>query len=157
MTRKRYFFSLDNYVLYDQTFSSRQAENSLHELIIADLNPPIAVRIEFLECLAELLDNDTCTYEAVEGNTGDSGTGNMRGCGVFLLDEVNHLRGEIETELLESLLKFLAVDGTRSITIKVPEDILPILNVLPEAGKLVEGDCSTAIGVKDCHKQLDSI
>ena len=43
----------------------------MHKLIIIDLDPPIAVRVELGKRLAELLDDDTRAYEAVERNARD--------------------------------------------------------------------------------------
>lgn len=46
--------------------SSRQAQHSMHELLVVDLQPPVAVRVELLERLRDLLDDDARAHEAVE-------------------------------------------------------------------------------------------
>jgi hypothetical protein len=45
---------------------SRKTENSLHELIIVDLNPSITISIQPSKGLAKLLDNDTGTNKSVK-------------------------------------------------------------------------------------------
>jgi hypothetical protein len=46
----------------------------VHELVVVDLDPAIAVRVELLERLAELLDGDACANEAVERDAGRAAT-----------------------------------------------------------------------------------
>ena len=38
----------------------------MHELLVVDLHPSVAVRVELLERLRDLLDDDTRAHEAVE-------------------------------------------------------------------------------------------
>ena len=42
-------------------------------------------------------------------------------------------------ELRERLVQLGAVDRARAVTVKVAENILPVLDVLPQAGELGEG------------------
>ena len=37
------------------------------------------------------------------------------------------------------------------------EDALPVFDVLPQAGELVEADRPAAVGVEDVHEQLDGV
>ena len=78
-------------------------------------------------------------------------------------------------ELAKSLAELVTLDGTRAIPVKVPEDILPVLDVLPETSIFVEANRSAAVGIlnpistaarrtnkdtkayKDSHQQLDSV
>ena len=48
------------------TTRSREAEHGVHELIVVDLHPAVAVRVELLERLGDLLDHDARAHEAVE-------------------------------------------------------------------------------------------
>ena len=59
-----------------------------------------------------------------------------KGITVFLLHEIEELRGQIISELLEGGLEFRPVDRTGSIFIKVLEDTLPVLDVFPEPREL---------------------
>ena len=45
---------------------SRQAQHGVHELLVVDLHPSVAVRVELLERLRDLLDDDARAHEAVE-------------------------------------------------------------------------------------------
>ena len=47
---------------------SRQTEDGVHELVVVDLHPAVAVRVELLERLGDLLDDDARAHEAVEGD-----------------------------------------------------------------------------------------
>ena len=42
-------------------------------------------------------------------------------------------------ELRERLVQLGAVDRARAVTVKVAEDVLPILDVLPQASELGDG------------------
>ena len=55
---------------------------------------------------------------------------------VFLLDELEELRGQVISELSEGGLKLRAVDRTGVILVEVLEDTLPILDVFPESREL---------------------
>ena len=46
---------------------------------------------------------------------------------VFALQEVEQLRGEPVTELVQSILQLGSIDAAGSIAVKVAEDALPIL------------------------------
>lgn len=144
----------------------------MHELVVVDLDPTIPVGINLLERLGQLLDDDTSPDESIEGDSGlgpsrwsttvsrDTGRGGTsRGFKhiVFSLDELEELRGQIVSELLQSSLELCTVDRTRTVPVKVLEDILPVLDVLPESSKLIESDGPAAVGVKDGHQELDSI
>ena len=48
------------------TFPSRQAQDGVHELVVVDLHPAVAVGVEPLERLADLLDDHARAHEAVE-------------------------------------------------------------------------------------------
>ena len=41
----------------------------MHELLVVDLHPSVAVRVELLERLRNLLDDDACADKAVERDT----------------------------------------------------------------------------------------
>ena len=43
---------------------------------------------------------------------------------------------EVVPELTEGGVQLLTVDGARTVTIKVSEDVLPILDVFPESSEL---------------------
>lgn len=62
--------------------------------------------------------------------------GSTRRLTVFLLDEMEKVRGEIVSELGESCVQLLSVDGSRAIAVEMTEDVLPVLDVFPEAGEL---------------------
>jgi len=51
----------------------------------------------------------------------------------------------------------MAVDCAGVISVKMPEDVLPLSNVLPEPYKFVEANGSRSIGVKDVHKHLAGV
>ena len=50
---------------------------------------------------------------------------------VLLLEEVEERGREVEAELLEGLVQLGAVDGAGAVAVKVAEDVLPVLDVLP--------------------------
>ena len=55
----------------------------------------------------------------------------------------------------EGLAQLAAVDRTRAVAVKVPEDVLPVLDVLPEAGKLKQSvSCWSG---EDVHRILTSL
>lgn len=136
---------------------SRKTEDCSHELIIVDLDPPSPVDIEPPERLRELFDHDAGTHEAVERDAGGVATICFGSGGVFPLDEVQEVRGEVVAELRECLLELGTVDGARAVSIKVAECIFPVLDVPPEPLELVESDFSVPIDVKEAHEQLDGI
>ena len=47
--------------------------------------------------------------------------------------------GSDAPELRERLVQLGAVDRARAVAVKVAEDVLPILDVLPQAGELGKG------------------
>ena len=66
---------------------------------------------------------------------------------IFLLEEFEEAWGEVVPELSESFPQFATVDGTRAVSVKVLEDVLPVLDVLPETSELVEPDSSTSVNI----------
>lgn len=54
---------------------SGKGEHRLHEALIPNLDPPIAVRVEPPERLGELLDDDARAHEAVERDSCGGGMG----------------------------------------------------------------------------------
>ena len=48
----------------------RCTEDGVHELVVVDLHPSVAVGVELLERLRERLDDDARAHEAVEGDAG---------------------------------------------------------------------------------------
>jgi hypothetical protein len=73
---------------------SRQAQHDLHELIIVDLNPPIAVGVETFERLGDLLDDDTRPHEPVERDARERSPRVRHGRRVLALDELDEARRE---------------------------------------------------------------
>lgn len=82
---------------------------------------------------------------------------------------MQELRGEVVPELRQGLLQLALVDRPRAVAVEVPEDVLPVLDVLPEASELgvvlvegqqgrgysgayfVEADSPTPVGVLVCR------
>jgi hypothetical protein len=73
-------------------------------------------------------------------------------------------------------VKFCAIDRTGLVSIEVPEDVLPVLDILPESRELqvrckkpektrferigtdfVESDGSTAVGIKYRHQEPNGV
>ena len=52
----------------------RKAEDSVHELVVVDLDPSIAVGIELPKALAKLLNNNASADKSVKGDTRRRGT-----------------------------------------------------------------------------------
>ena len=50
-------------------------------------------------------------------------------------------------ELRERLVQLGAVDRARAVAVKVAEDVLPILDVFPQACELVEADCPAPVRI----------
>ena len=48
---------------------SRRTQDSVHELIVVDLNPTVTVGIQPLEGLGNSLDNNTCPNKSVKCDT----------------------------------------------------------------------------------------
>jgi len=123
------------------------------------LYPTIAVAVESGERLGYLLHNDARAHEAVERDARLNpwvGTGLWYRC-VFALQEIEQLRGKPVTKLVQSILELGTIDTAGSIAVEVVEDALPILYVLPQAGKLVETDLTAPISVEDVHEKFDSV
>ena len=78
------FLSFSRYpTQLDKYLDSGRAEHGLHELIVVDLDPAVAIGVEPLEGLGEGLDDDTGANEAVERDAGWSGTRHGRRGGLF--------------------------------------------------------------------------
>ena len=65
---------------------------------------------------------------------------------VLGLNETQELRREVVAKLAEGLMELLSIDRARVVPVEVTIYVLPILDVLPQPGKLVEPDRSAAIG-----------
>ena len=52
----------------------RCTEDGVHELLVVDLHPSVAIGVELLERLREGLDHDARTHEAVERDAGGRGS-----------------------------------------------------------------------------------
>ena len=68
---------------------SRQAQHDLHEPIIVDLNPPIAVGVATLERLGDLLDHDARTDESVKRDARERSSRVRHRGRVLALDELD--------------------------------------------------------------------
>ena len=66
---------------------------------------------------------------------------------VLGLNETQELRREVVAKLAEGLMELLSIDRARVVPVEVTIYVLPILDVLPQPGELVEPDRSTAIGI----------
>lgn len=58
------------------------------------------------------------------------------GLTVFALDELEELRREVVPELAERVVQLVGVNRAGSVAIEVPVDVLPVLDVLPQACEL---------------------
>jgi hypothetical protein len=54
---------------------------------------------------------------------------------------------KLHAELIQGALELKIVDGARAVPVKMPEYILPVLDVSPKAGELVEIDVPGSIYV----------
>lgn len=54
-------------------YNSRQRQNRLQKLLVVDLDPTIAVRVELGERLGDLLHDDARAHEAIKRDSGWSG------------------------------------------------------------------------------------
>jgi hypothetical protein len=61
---------------------------------------------------------------------------NSIGLTVFLLDKGEEARWQPVSEIPEGFRQLVSVDSTGSISIKVPENTLPVGDVLPQTRKL---------------------
>ena len=61
---------------------------------------------------------------------------NVMGLTVFVLEEGQEARWQPVSEIPEGLRQLVSVNSAGSIPIKVPENTLPVGNVLPKARKL---------------------
>jgi hypothetical protein len=52
---------------------SGQAQNGVHETVIVDLHPAVSIRVQLLERLAELFDDDAASDESVEWDSRSAG------------------------------------------------------------------------------------
>jgi len=127
----------------------------LHERLVVHLYPSRAVCIQPLERLGKLLDDHAASHESVKRDAQFLIRSNVGS--ILSLDKLDQLRGQVEPELGESLRELLAVDGPAPIAIEMPEHPLPVLDVLPETGELVESDRSAPIRVEDRHEELDGV
>ena len=57
------------------------------------------------------------------------------------------MRGEVIAELAERLVQLVGVDRTGTVAVKVAVDVLPVLDVLPQARELVEADRPAPVSV----------
>jgi len=134
---------------------SGSCEHGAHESIVVHLDPSGPVGVEPLERFGELLDDDAASDESVKRDPGCSAM--CRDGGILALDELEQLRGEVEPELAQGRAELSSVDGAAAIAVKVPEDALPVLDVLPQTGELVERDRPAAIRVEYGHEELDGV
>lgn len=139
----------------------------MHELIIVDLDPAVAVCVDLLERLRDLLDDHACAHETVERDALRPLAGaraafmnvlhlrskplnkyqERRRRTVLALDKAEQLRREVIAELRQRLLELRAVNRAGAVAVEVPEDVLPVFDVFPEPGELVEADSAAAVGV----------
>ena len=129
-------------------------------MIIVDLDPAVAVRIEAPERLAQLLNDDARPDEAVErnawrGRVASAGLCGFRDCPargqllsvvvlvkqkgrrtIFLLHKVEQRRGEVVPELPERVAQFITVDRSRAVSVEVLEHVLPVFDILPQTREL---------------------
>lgn len=70
---------------------------------------------------------------------------------VLLRHNVQQFGRKPVAKRLQSVRQFVLVDGSGSILVKVTEDALPILDVLPEACEFVEADLSAPVHVEYAH------
>ena len=54
---------------------------------------------------------------------------------------------EVVSKLVEGLSELVGVDGARVVTVEVAVDVLPVLDVLPQARELVEADRPAPVSV----------
>ena len=66
---------------------------------------------------------------------------------VLGLEEAEERGREVVAELLQRIGELLPVDRARAVTVEVAEDVLPVLDVLPQARELVEPDRSAPVRV----------
>ena len=66
---------------------------------------------------------------------------------VLGLNETQELRREVVAKLAEGLMELLSIDRARVVPVEVTIYVLPVLDILPQPGKLVETNRSTAIGI----------
>jgi len=150
-------------------------EDDVHELFIIDLDPTVPISIQLLECFSHLFNRDTGPDESIKGDcnllsrrgwpttksgdTGGEGGGDCRGFNhfVFLLDEVEELRGQIVSELFEGGIELSTVDRTGLIPVEVGKHCLPVLDVFIESGEFIESDGPAAIGIEYRHQELDGV
>ena len=84
----------------------------------------------------------TSTPNGGDESQGRSHAGSQAGGGtrgartIFPLEEVQQRGREVVPELRQGLLQLVPVDGPRAVAVEVAEDILPVFDVLPEAGEL---------------------
>lgn len=135
-----------------RALSSGKTEDGVHELIIIDLDPPITVGVETAERFAKLFDDDAGADKSIERDAGGrSSTGNsLVGLSIiFLLYEVKQRGRQVVSKLSESVAKFCTVNSSGTITVEMSEDVLPVLDILPQTRELVETDRSATVCIED--------
>lgn len=70
---------------------------------------------------------------------------------------MQQFRRQSVTKRLQRIGQLTLVDRSRTVLVEMAEDALPILNVLPQAGKLVEADLAAAVHVEHAHQHLDRV
>lgn len=66
----------------------------------------------------------------------EEGVGREGGRTVLALDLVEEARREVVAELRERVAQLAHVDRARAVSVEVPVDVLPVLDVFPETGEL---------------------
>jgi len=132
----------------------------VHELVVVDLDPPVAIGVEASKRFADLFDDDARADKTVKGDPWGwhSTSNNLVGFDIiFLLYEVKQWGGQVVSELGEGVTKFTAIYRPRAITVEMLENILPVLDIFPQTRELVETDGSAAVGIEDRHQKFDSV
>ena len=78
---------------------------------------------------------------------GGGGGGEEGALTVLGLEEAEERGREVVAELLQRVGELLPVDRARTVAVKVAEDVLPVLDVLPQPRELVEPDRSAPVRV----------
>jgi len=121
--------------------------DQLQELIIVDLYPPVVIRVEATKCFGESANRHADLDEIVKRHTALPSLIKLPN------RHIQHPITQVKPERQQRGLQLPAIDAPAPVSIELLETPLPVLDVAPERGELVEADGAGVVAIEQVDHQ----